>query len=44
MAYELDVAADIINDRTMVPLRFAAEALGCEVEWDGDARTVVIEK
>ena len=28
--------------RTMVPVRFVAEALGCTVNWDSAARTVII--
>ena len=31
----LDVAPSIVNGRTLVPLRFVAEALGAEVAWDG---------
>lgn len=31
------------NGRTMVPVRFIAEALGAQVTWDGQARTVRIE-
>jgi hypothetical protein len=34
----------IINDRTMVPLRFVAENLGCTVQWDGNTRTITIKK
>ena len=30
------------NDRTLVPLRFIAEAFGCEVDWDGDTQEVKI--
>lgn len=30
------------DDRTMVPLRFVAEALGAQVGWDGDTRQVTI--
>lgn len=30
----IDVAPMIINDRTMVPLRFIAETLGMDVQWD----------
>lgn len=40
----LDAPATIINNRTMVPLRFIAEELGCKVEWDEENRNVTIEK
>ena len=39
---DLDVPAMIYNDRTMVPLRFIAEASGANVEWDEDTQTVLI--
>lgn len=39
----LDVPAEIINDRTYLPLRAIGEALGCEVDWDGATRTVIIK-
>ena len=39
---EMDVAPVIINSRTLVPARFVAEALGAEVAWDGDTKTVLI--
>lgn len=38
----LDCAAQIINGRTMVPLRFISEALGCKVNWNEDARSIKI--
>lgn len=39
-----DVPAKIVNDgRTMVPLRFVSEELGCNVEWNQDAWKAVIE-
>ena len=38
----MDVALVSINDRTMVPVRFAAENLGCTVEWIGATKEVVI--
>ena len=31
---ELDVAPKLEDNRTLVPIRFIAEALGCEVFWD----------
>ena len=30
------------NGRTQIPIRAAAELLGCEVEWDGETQTVTI--
>jgi len=32
----------IINGRTMVPVRFISEGLGAEVGWDGATKTVTI--
>lgn len=40
----LDVAAKIINGRTLVPVRFIAESLGAEVEWNSSESTVEIYK
>lgn len=37
-----NVSPIIINDRTMLPIRFVTEMLGCTVEWDPDTRTVTI--
>lgn len=37
-----DVPPQIIDGRTMVPIRAVAEALGCQVSWDGDQRAVII--
>ena len=41
---ELDVPAKVIDGRTMVPIRFVAEALGCEAEFLNDARKVIIRR
>ena len=38
----LDTPAQIVSGRTMVPVRFVAEALGEKVEWDGNTKTVII--
>lgn len=38
----LDVPAKTINGRTMVPVRFIAESLGCTVNWDEKTKTVTI--
>ncbi len=32
----------IINGRTMLPLRFVAESLGCSVDWDPATKTITI--
>lgn len=39
-----DVPPQMINSRTMVPLRAIFEALGASVEWNGDTRTVTSVK
>ncbi|HIU57152.1 MAG TPA: copper amine oxidase N-terminal domain-containing protein [Candidatus Ornithomonoglobus merdipullorum] len=39
-----DVPPQIINDRTMVPLRAIFEALGASVDWDDSTRTVISSK
>jgi len=39
---ETDQPAQIVNDRTMVPVRFISEALGAQVTWDSESRTVLI--
>ncbi|MEZ4813247.1 MAG: copper amine oxidase N-terminal domain-containing protein [Caldisericia bacterium] len=37
-----DVVPTIIDGRTMVPMRFLAESLGCEVEWIADTKEIVL--
>ena len=37
-----DVAPQIINGRTMIPIRWVAEALGADVKWDEHANAVRI--
>jgi len=39
---ELEVPAQVIEGRTMVPVRFVSEALGANVSWDQAAKTVVV--
>lgn len=39
---ELDVPPQIICDRTLVPIRAVSESFDCDVDWDGDNRTVII--
>lgn len=41
---EFDVPPQLINDRTMVPMRAIFEALGATVEWNGDTNTVTAYK
>ena len=41
---KLDMPATIINDFTYTPARFVAETLGCKVDWDGQTKTVFIER
>lgn len=38
----LDVAPISENGRTMIPIRFALESLGCEVEWLSESREILI--
>jgi hypothetical protein len=38
----LDVPPQVITGRTMVPLRFVSEALGCTVEWNAIAKVAKI--
>ena len=38
----LDQPAVVVNDRTLVPLRFVSETLGATVKWLEDSQTVVI--
>ena len=42
--YELEAPPVIINNRTMVPIRFIAEAYKMPVYWDGANRTVIVGK
>ena len=39
---EIDVPAQIMNGRTMVPARAIAESFGVAVEWDNNSRTVLL--
>ncbi len=41
---EFDVPPQIINDRTMVPMRAIFEALGYEVSWNGETNTASAKK
>ena len=39
----MDAAPYIKNGRTMLPIRYIAEALGMSVSWDAKTRTVIIQ-
>ncbi len=39
---ELDVAPLVKDGRTFVPLRFAAQNLGCQIEWIKSSKSIVI--
>lgn len=39
---KLDAPAQIVNNRTYVPLRFAVESLGASVTWDKDNNRILI--
>ncbi len=43
-AVKFDVLPQIINDRTMVPVRAIFEALGAGVEWNDETKTVTATK
>lgn len=40
----MEIAPKIVNEKVFVPLRFAAEALGFDVEWDNSLRAVIIKE
>lgn len=37
-----DTSASLLNNRTMVPLRFVSETLDCDVRWEQDTRSVYV--
>lgn len=41
-AKKLDVPAQLVNNRTMVPARFISEALGCDVTWNQTTQTAAV--
>lgn len=43
-AQTIDTAPVIINDRTMLPIRFVAEKFGFSVDWDGGTQKITITK
>lgn len=41
-AKTIDIPPQLMNNRTMVPVRAVAEAFGCTVKWDNNTRSVQI--
>lgn len=41
---QMPVEAKLVNDRTLIPLRAAAEVLGCDVSWDGTDQTIMLTR
>lgn len=41
-AFTMDTAAAVLQDRTMIPLRAMAEAIGMDVYWNGDYSLIYI--
>ena len=41
--FELDVPAQIVENRTLIPLRAVSEALDKDVSWDGATKTAIIK-
>lgn len=42
-AVVFDTPSAVLKDRTMMPVRMLAEALGCNVDWDNATRSVIIK-
>ncbi len=40
---EFDTPPVVVNDRTMIPIRAVAEAMGLKVSWDGETKTARIQ-
>lgn len=41
--YELQAPPVLEDDYTMIPLRFVAESLGCDVDWNGETKNITIK-
>jgi sugar lactone lactonase YvrE len=37
-----NVVPQILNSRTMLPLRFVAESLGADIQWEGSTQTITV--
>jgi len=38
----LSIKIEIISKRTILPLRFVTEDLGCDVQWDETTKMIII--
>ncbi|MBE7021360.1 MAG: hypothetical protein E7411_08030 [Ruminococcaceae bacterium] len=43
VAVQIDVSPMLVNNRTLVPIRFISESLGAKVEWNQEIKTAYIE-
>ncbi len=41
---KIDVPAQLVNNRTMVPIRFIAQALNQEIEYDSETGAIIVEE
>ena len=41
---EIKESPTIVNDHAMVPLRMVSEALGAQVDWDADTKTITVQR
>ncbi|MCX7920866.1 MAG: stalk domain-containing protein [Clostridia bacterium] len=41
---KLDVAPQVVNSRTMLPLAFVAENLGCIINWNSQTKQIILNK
>lgn len=39
----MDVPPRLVNDKTMIPVRFLSEAFGFNVKWDETSKTISID-
>ena len=42
--YDIDVAARMVGDTIMIPVRFAADQMGYKVNWSGTSNMVLLDK
>ena len=42
LKYTMDTPPLVIDGRTLIPLRAAAEMMGLQVDWDNETRTAIL--